>query len=115
MTPVEAEQRIREANDLLEALVEAQREVNDRRYVAESAYLLKRNQRMTDLGKEGLGATFARAQAEVDAADDYKAWLDTKAEYHHLEDLSQALRTRIFSWLNINKSVQAAYNSYRGH
>ncbi|MHA3724349.1 hypothetical protein ACXR2T_10760 [Leucobacter sp. HY1910] len=113
MTPVQAEQRITEANDLLDSLVEAQRDVNDRRYQAEAAYTLKRNQRMAELGKEGLGATFARAQAEVDAADELKAWLDTKAEYHYLEDLSQALRTRIYSWLNINKSVQAAYNSHR--
>lgn len=113
MTPVQAEQRITEANDLLDALVEAQREVNDRRYLAEAAYTLKRNTRMAELGKEGLSATFARAQAEVDSAEELRAWLDTKAEYHHLEDLSQALRTRIYSWLNINKSVQAAYNSYR--
>lgn len=113
MTPVQAEQRITEANDLLDALVEAQRDVNDRRYLAEAAYTLKRNTRMAELGKEGLSATFARAQAEVDSADELQAWLDTKAEYHHLEDLSQALRTHIYSWLNINKSVQAAYNSYR--
>ncbi|MFV0432838.1 MAG: hypothetical protein ACK5LO_02475 [Leucobacter sp.] len=114
MTPVQAEQRIVEANDLLEALVEAQNDANDRRYEAEANYLLKRNSRMAELGKEGLGATFARAQAEVEAAEAYRSWLDTKAEYHHLEGLSQALRTRIYSWLNLNKSVQAAYNSYRG-
>lgn len=112
--PAQMEQKISEANDLLEALVEAQRETNDRRYAAESTYLLKRNSRMAELGKAGVGATFARAEAEVDSGDEYRAWLDTKAEYHHLEDLSQALRTRIYSWLNINKSVQAAYNSYRG-
>lgn len=108
------ERRITQANDLLDELVGAQLDVNDRRYSAESAYLLKRNATMARLGKEGLGATFARAQAEVESATEYRAWLDTKAEYHHLEDLSQALRTRIYSWLNINKSVHAAYNSYRG-
>lgn len=108
------EQRITQANDLLDEIVGAQLEVNDRRYAAEAAYLLKRNMIMARLGKDGLSATFARAQAEVESADEFRAWLDTKAEYHHLEDLSQALRTRIYSWLNINKIVQAAYNSYRG-
>lgn len=108
------EQQIIEGNNLLEALNEALTDVNARRYVAESAYLLKRNQRMAELGKEGMGATFARAQAEVEAADEYKAWLDTKAEYHQLEGLSKALTTRIYSLLNINKAVQAAYNTYRG-
>lgn len=111
---MDQERRIQEANDLFDALVEAQRDVNARRYAAEAAYSEKKNTRLVFWMEQGKNATYARAQAEVDAQPEFRAWNETKLEYHHLEDLSQALRTRIFSMLNINKSVQAAYNSYRG-
>lgn len=112
--PVEMERRITQANDLLDALVEAQLETNTRRYAAEAAYTLQKNSRMTYWMNEGKNVTYARAQAEVESQEQFEAWNATKAEYHHLEDLSQALRTRIYSWLNINKSVQTAYNMTRG-
>lgn len=112
--PVEMERRITQANDLLDALVEAQLDTNNRRYSAEAAYVLQKNTRMTFWMNEGKNVTYARAQAEVESQEQFEAWNSCKAEYHHLEDLSQALRTRIYSWLNINKSVQAAYNSHRG-
>lgn len=111
---MDQERRIQEANDLFDALVEAQREVNARRYEAEAAYSAKKNLRLVFWMDQGKNATYARAQAEHDALEEFKAWQATKLEYHHLEDLAQALRTRIYSMLNINKSVQAAYNSYRG-
>ncbi len=103
-----------EGNNLLDALVEAQKDVNDRRYAAESAYDAKFNSRITYWMDQGKNATYARAQAKVDARDEFEAFLNTKAEYHYIEDLSRALQTRIFSLLNINKAVQSAYNTYRG-
>ena len=112
---MELEQRISEANDLFDALVEALKDTNARRYVAEAAYSAKKNSRLTFWMDAGKSATYARAQAEVEAIPELEAWQAVKLEYHHLEDLSQALRTRIFSMLNINKSVQAAYASIRGN
>lgn len=108
------EQQILEGNNLLDALVEAQKDVNERRYAAESAFDAKFNARITYWMDQGKNATYARAQAKVETGDEFRALLDTKAEYHYIEDLSRALQTRIFSLLNINKAVQAAYNSYRG-
>lgn len=108
------EQQIVEGNNLLDALVEAQKDVNERRYLAEATYDEKFNTRITYWMDQGKNATYARAQAKVEAREEFEALLNTKAEYHYLEDLSRALQTRIYSLLNINKAVQAAYNSYRG-
>ncbi len=112
--PAQMEQKIGEANDLFDALVEALRDTNSRRYAAEVAYSQKKNSRMAHWIDAGKNVTYARAQAEVESRAEYEAWLNLKAEYHHLEDLSKALQARIFSMLNINKAVTAAYNSYRG-
>lgn len=112
--PVEMERRISQANDLLDELVEVLLDTNKRRYAAEAAHALKKNLRMAHWMDAGKNVTYSRAQAEIESIEEFEAWNAVKAEYHHLEDLSQALRTRIYSWLNINKSVQAAYNSYRG-
>lgn len=109
------ERKIAEANDLFDGLVEALRDTNVRRYAAEASYSAKKNLRMTYWMDAGKSVTYARAQAEGESQEELAAWHATKAEYHHLEDLSKALQARIFSMLNINKAVQAAYNTYRGH
>lgn len=103
-----------EGNNLLEALNEAMTDVNDRRYAAESDYLEAFNLSIDTWMTKGVSATQARAKANVEALPQYRAWLATKGEYHQLEGLAKALTTRIYSLLNINKSVQAAYNTYRG-
>lgn len=112
--PAQMEQRISEANDLFDALVDALKDTNIRRYAAEAALSLKKNSRMAHWMDAGKTATYARAQAEVESLGELEALHTVKAEYHHLEDLSKALQARIFSMLNINKAVTAAYNSYRG-
>lgn len=112
--PAQMEQRITEANDLFDALVDALKDTNQRRYAAEAAYSTKKNMRMAFWMDAGRNVTYSRAQAEVEALPELEAWHATKLEYHHLEDLSKALQARIFSMLNINKAVTAAYNSFRG-
>ena len=112
-TPAQMEQQIAEANDVLDGLVEALQGVNGRRYNAESAYEQKFNSRIAHWIDAGKSATYARAQAKVEARVEFEAWLNTKAEYHYLEGLSRALQTRIYSLLNINKAVTASYQSFR--
>jgi hypothetical protein len=113
-SPAELERKINQANDLYDALVEALQEVNKRRYEAEVTYSQQKHTRMTYWIDAGKNVTYARSMAEVEAREQYEAWLNTKAEYHYLEDLGKALNARIMSMLNINKHVSAAYNSYRG-
>jgi hypothetical protein len=112
--PVEMEFFIREANALLEGIPEVLLEINGRRYVAERKYSARKNSQMAYYGRNGQQATFARAMAEVDAQPELEAWHNTKAEYHYAEDTEKALRTKIYSMLNINKGVVAAYNTHGG-
>ena len=112
--PVEMEFFIREANALLEVMPEVMLEINNRRYTAERAYAARKNTQMAFYGRTGNQVSFARALAEVDAQSELETWHNTKAEYHYAEDTERALRTKIFSMLNINKSVTAAYNTGGG-
>lgn len=109
--PVEMEFFIREANALLELIPDVLLEINNRRYAAERKYSARKNSQMAFYGREGQPVTFARALAEVDAQSELETWHNTKAEYHYMEDTERALRTKIYSMLNINKAVTAAYNS----
>ncbi|KUF06855.1 hypothetical protein AUL38_10740 [Leucobacter sp. G161] len=88
--------------------------MNDRRYAAEAEYLEAFNLSIDRWMSDGISATQARAKANVEALPQYRSWLALKGEYHQLEGLSKALTTRIYSLLNINKGVQAAYNTHRG-
>lgn len=112
--PVEMEQLITAANQLLEQMPDVLLEINERRYAAERAYASKKNSLLVQHAGEGDQVTVARAKAEVEAEDELHAWHATKAEYHYAEDTAQALRTKIFSLLNINKSVTAHFQTYRG-
>jgi len=112
--PVEMEFFIREANALLEQMPGVLLEINERRYAAERKYSARKNSQMAFHGRQGLAVTFARAQAEIDAQSELEVWHNAKAEYHYAEDTSQALRTKIYSMLNINKAVVAQYGSYGG-
>jgi len=112
--PVEMEFFIREANALLEDMPDVLLEINSRRYAAERKYSARKNTQMAFYGRQGQQATFARAMAEVDAQSELEAWHNTKAEYHYAEDTERALRTKIYSMLNINKGVVAAYNTQGG-
>lgn len=112
--PVEMEFFIREANSLLEAMPDVLLEINNRRYAAERAYSARKNTQMAFYGRNGHAVTFARALAEVDAQSELETWHNAKAEYHYAEDTEKALRTKIYSMLNINKSVAAAYNTHGG-
>jgi hypothetical protein len=112
--PVEMEFFIREANALLEQLPSVLLEINERRYAAERAHSRRKNEQMAFYGRQGMAVTFARAQAESDAMPELEVWHGTKAEYHYAEDTERALRTKIYSMLNINKAVVAQYGSYGG-
>ena len=109
--PVEMEFFIREGNALLEELPNLLLEINNRRYDAERKYSARKNTQMAFYGRSGHPVSFARAMAEVDAQSELEAWHNTKAEYHYAEDTERALRTKIYSMLNVNKAVAAAYNS----
>lgn len=112
--PVEMEFFIREANALLEEMPDVLLEINNRRYAAERKYSARKNSQMAFYGRNGHAVSFARSMAEVDAQPELEAWHNTKAEYHYAEDTEKALRTKIYSMLNINKGVVAAYNTQGG-
>lgn len=111
--PAEMEYFIREANGLLERMPDVLLEINERRYAAERAYSARKNGQMAFYGRQGLQATFARAQAEVDAQPELEVWHNAKAEYHYAEDTAKALQTKVNSMLNINKALTTQYGSYR--
>ena len=111
--PVEMEFFIREANALLELMPDVLLEINERRYAAERAWSARKNTQMAYYGRTGHAVTFARAMAENDAQGELEIWHGCKAEYHYAEDTEKALRTKIYSMLNINRSVTAAYNTGR--
>lgn len=111
--PAEMERFIREANGLLEEMPDKLLEINDRRYAAERAYLRKKNANLAGYGKAGVPATFARAQAEVDAAAELNTWHNAKAEYHYAEGTERALRTKVYSMLNINRAIAAQFGAHR--
>ncbi|MGH3703004.1 MAG: hypothetical protein ACRDT9_00105 [Agromyces sp.] len=106
--PVEMEFFIREANALLEDMPDVLLSINEKRYEAERAYSRVKNTAMVEHGKTMI-PTFARAQAELDAADAKREWDTQKAAYHYAEDTQKALTTKIYSMLNVNKAIAAAY------
>lgn len=111
--PVEMEFFIREAVGLLEKVPDILLSINEQRYAAERAYSARKNGQMAFYGRQGMQVSFARAQAEVDALPELEAWHDMKAQYHHVEDSSKALRTKVNAMLNINKAVSAQYGAHR--
>ncbi|MGI6878792.1 hypothetical protein [Microbacterium sp. gxy059] len=111
--PVEIEFFIREANGLLEKMPDVLLEINERRYDAERAYSRRKNAQLAFYGRQGVAATFARAQAEVDAQSELEKWHAAKAEYHYAEDTERALRTKVMSMLNINRSISTQYGAHR--
>lgn len=111
--PVEMEFFIREANALLEDMPDVLLAINEQRYAAEREYSRIKNTALVDHGKSMI-PTFARAQAELDAAEAKALWDRKRAEYHYAEDTQKALTTKIYSMLNVNKAVAAAYATHRG-
>lgn len=111
--PAEMERFIREAIGLMEEMPDAMLEINERRYTAERAYSAKRNSRLAGYGQAGVAVTFARAKADEDALEELAAWHAVKAEYHHAEATERALRTKVYSMLNINKAIAAQYGVHR--
>lgn len=111
--PVEMEFFIREAVGLLEKVPDQLLEINEERYAAERAYSSRKNRQMAFYGRQGMQVSFARAQAEVDALSELEAWHGLKAQYHHVEDSSKALRTKVMAMLNINKAISAQYGAHR--
>ncbi len=110
---MEIEFFIREANGLLEKMPDVMLEINERRYAAERAYSARRNTQLAFYGRQGMQVSFARAQAEVDAQPELEVWHNTKAEYHYAEDTERALRTKVMSMLNVNRSISTQFGAHR--
>jgi ribosome-binding ATPase YchF (GTP1/OBG family) len=104
---------IREANALLEEMSDVLLAINEQRYAAEREYSRVKNSALVEHGKSMI-PTFARAQAELDAAEAKARWDEQRAAYHYAEDTQKALTTKIYSMLNVNRAVAATYTSHRG-
>ncbi|AZS46647.1 hypothetical protein [Microbacterium oxydans] len=111
--PTEMEYFIREANGLMEKLPDVMLEINGRRYDAERAYIARKQTQLAHYGRNNVPATFARAMADVDAQEQLEAWHNVKAEYHYAEGTERALRTKVYSMLNINRAIAAQFGAHR--
>lgn len=107
------EQWIRAANQLLEAMPDVLSEINERRYAAEREYSRVKNTQLVHYTSQGDNTVVARSKAELDALEAKQQWDNTRVEFHYAEDTMNALRTKIYSYLNINKAVTTQYQSYR--
>lgn len=91
----------------METMPDAMLEINERRYVAERAYVAKKQTRLAHYSRNNVPATFARAMADVDAQAELESWHNVKAEYHYAEGTERALRTKLNSMLNLNRAIAA--------
>jgi hypothetical protein len=111
--PVEMEYLITELSGLIEQMPGKLLELNDVRYEAERAWSRRRNTALAQHAKNN-SVTVARALAEVESLTEMEALHNSKAACHYAEDTLKALTSKLYSMLNINKGVQAAYSSYGG-
>lgn len=102
------------ATQLLEQMPDVLGEINERRYDAEREYERVYNEALIRFLDESPVVTRARAKAKLEAQPYLKTWQITKGEYHYAEATERALRTKINSYLNINRSVTAQFQTYRG-
>lgn len=112
--PVEMEYLITELSALIEQMPAKMLELNEVRYAAERAWSRRRQTSLAQHAKNN-PVTVARALADVEALPEMEAVHNAKAAWHYADDTLKALTSKLYANLNINKGVQAAYNSYRGH
>jgi hypothetical protein len=109
--PVEMEYLITELTNLVEQMPAKMLELNETRYAAERAWSRRRNTALAQHGKNQ-PVTIARALADVEALTEREEADNAKAAWHYADDTLKALTSKLYSLLNINKGVQAAYNGY---
>ncbi len=107
-TPVEVEFLIEELGQSLDRAAVALGELHDLRYEAETAYVRARSE--ARLAAPGGFAADKTAYADLNSIDELEHLNDCKAALHKCEALEQAVRARFYGYLNLNKSVTAAYN-----
>jgi len=110
--PVEMEYLITELTTLVEQMPGKLLELNEIRYEAERAWSRRRNTSLA-MHSKSMPITAARALAEVESMPELEALHNAKAAWHYADDTLKALTTKLYANLNINKGVQAAYNSTR--
>ncbi len=110
--PVEMEYLITELTTLVEQMPGKLLELNEIRYDAERAWSRRRNTSLA-MHSKSMPITAARALAEVESMPELEALHNAKAAWHYADDTLKALTTKLYANLNINKGVQAAYNSTR--
>lgn len=110
-TPVEMEFLIRQLSDLVDQIPAKLLELNEVRYDAERAYSRRKNTALAAHAKS-MSVTAARALAEVEALVELEAWHNAKAAWHYASDTGQAMRTRLYALLNVNKVSHAGFQGY---
>ena len=108
--PVEMEYLITELTTLVGQMPGKLLELNEIRYEAERAWSRRRNTSLA-MHSKSMPITAARALAEVESMPELEALHNAKAAWHYADDTLKALTTKLYANLNINKGVQAAYNS----
>jgi hypothetical protein len=108
--PVEMEYLISELSNMLEQMPAKLLQLNENRYAAERAYSRRKNTAMAAHAKNN-SVTVARALAEVEALTELEEVHNAKAAWHYADDSMRALTSKLYGLLNVNKGVQAAYNT----
>jgi hypothetical protein len=105
-TPPDIDALLRDLEDAGFELADFLRTVNDARYAAEILHSRALNQALAKHGAVTKSVTVARAKAETDSLDEHATFLQTKAIYHHVEDIARALSRKHFGLMNTNKGIQ---------
>ncbi len=105
-TPLEVDRLLRELEDEGVVIADFLRSVNNARYAAEILYSRALNAALARHGEDIKSVTVARANAELDAAAEFEQFLNTKAIYHHVEDIGRALARKHYGLMNTNKGIQ---------
>lgn len=105
--PLELEQLIREIGDRLENAVPVIKELWGKRYQAERDFIEARAKAM--MRSTETSVTLKRAESDLATLPQKHAFDDAKEILHAAEELQKALTSRLYGYLNINKTQSAAY------
>jgi pyruvate-formate lyase len=105
--PLELEQLIRELGDRLENAVPVIKELWARRYQAERTFIEARAKALMRSTESSV--TRQRAEADLATMQQKNDFDDAKEILHAAEELQKALTSKLYGYLNLNKTQATAY------
>ena len=105
--PLELEQLIREIGDRLEHAVPMLKELWGNRYRTERAYIAAKA--LALMRSKESSVTRQRAEADLATLQQKNDFDDAKEILHAAEALQKALTSKLYGFLNLNKTLATAY------